>query len=152
MLTECPERWTDVPAEITTRGEGGADAQLAVGAWPTVFGLGPAEEERVRALLKHVREAGCTRAWTRAGAAVYEEAATGAVVARGALRRCRANGVAALRASTGAHIRATCWARRWSPDDAGGADLYQAHERRVPALVDPDNRRTVRFADAGSDG
>src|SRR5690606_10156822 len=64
VLTECPGRGADVLAEVTRAGEGGPDAQLAWAAWQTVFGLGPAEEERVQqALLKHVREAGLHTSW-----------------------------------------------------------------------------------------
>ncbi|MFD7701079.1 malto-oligosyltrehalose synthase [Streptomyces caelestis] len=151
VLTECPERWTDVLAEVTRAGEAVPDAQLAWAAWQTVFGLGPAEEERVReALLKHVREAGLYTSWTEQEPP-YEEAVARFVAAG----PCGVPGerVAALRASLEAHIRAnvlgTALVHLTMP---GVPDLYQGTEREYRALVDPDNRRTVRFADAGDDG
>ncbi|KOT41307.1 alpha-amylase [Streptomyces caelestis] len=151
VLTECPERWTDVLAEITRAGEGAPDAQLAWAAWQTVFGLGPAEEERVRgALLKHVREAGLYTSWTEQEPP-YEEAVARFVAAG----PCGVPGerVAALRASLEAHIRANVLgAALVHLTMPGVPDLYQGTEREYRALVDPDNRRTVRFADAGSDG
>ncbi|MFE4052191.1 malto-oligosyltrehalose synthase [Streptomyces sp. YIM B13518] len=151
VLTECPERWTDVLAEVTRAGEGAPDGQLAWAAWQTVFGLGPAEEERVRgALLKHVREAGLYTSWTEQEPP-YEEAVARFVAAG----PCGVPGerVAALRASLEAHIRANVLgAALVHLTMPGVPDLYQGTEREYRALVDPDNRRTVRFADAGSDG
>ncbi|KOV33637.1 malto-oligosyltrehalose synthase [Streptomyces sp. XY152] len=151
VLTECPERWTDVLAEITRADERTPDAQLAWAAWQTVFGLGPAEEERVRgALLKHVREAGLYTSWTEQEPP-YEEAVARFVAAG----PCGVPGerVAALRASLEAHIRANVLgAALVHLTMPGVPDLYQGTEREYRALVDPDNRRTVRFADAGSDG
>ncbi|MFI1421274.1 malto-oligosyltrehalose synthase [Streptomyces sp. NPDC020731] len=151
VLTECPERWADVLAEVTRAGEGVPDAQLAWAAWQTVFGLGPAEEERVRgALLKHVREAGLYTSWTEQEQP-YEEAVARFVAAG----PCGVPGerVAAFRASLEAHVRAnvlgTALVQLTMP---GVPDLYQGTEHEYRALVDPDNRRTVRFADDGSDG
>ncbi|MFB7509183.1 malto-oligosyltrehalose synthase, partial [Streptomyces broussonetiae] len=48
VLTECPERWARLLAEVTLPEEGVPDGQLAWAAWQTVFGLGPADEERVQ--------------------------------------------------------------------------------------------------------
>ncbi|MFI2506435.1 malto-oligosyltrehalose synthase [Streptomyces sp. NPDC018972] len=151
VLTECPERWADVLAEVTRAGEGVPDAQLAWAAWQTVFGLGPAEEERVRgALLKHVREAGLYTSWTEQEPP-YEEAVARFVAAG----PCGVPGerVAALRASLEAHVRAnvlgTALVHLTMP---GVPDLYQGTEHEYRALVDPDNRRTVRFTSDGGDG
>ncbi|MFD7771965.1 malto-oligosyltrehalose synthase [Streptomyces sp. NPDC059787] len=151
VLTECPERWADVLAEVTHAGEGVPDAQLAWAAWQTVFGLGPAEEERVRgALLKHVREAGLYTSWTEQEPP-YEEAVARFVAAG----PCGVPGerVAAFRASLEAHIRAnvlgTALVQLTMP---GVPDLYQGTEHEYRALVDPDNRRPVRFTVDGSDG
>ncbi|MEV5546258.1 malto-oligosyltrehalose synthase, partial [Streptomyces sp. NPDC052309] len=148
VLTECPERWADVLAEVTRTGDGVPDAQLAWAAWQTVFGLGPADGERVRqALLKHVREAGMYTSWTEREPP-YEEAVA-AFVAAGP---CGAPGerVAAFRSSLETHIRAnvlgTALVHLTMP---GVPDLYQGTESEYRALVDPDNRRAVSFPPAG---
>ncbi|GGW38295.1 malto-oligosyltrehalose synthase [Streptomyces griseoloalbus] len=144
VLTECPGRWADVLAEVTRTGEGVPDAQVAWAAWQTVFGLGPAEEERVRgALLKHVREAGLYTSWTEQEPP-YEEAVARFVAAG----PCGVPGerVAAFRAALEPHIRAnvlgTALVQLTMP---GVPDLYQGTEHEYRALVDPDNRRTVAF-------
>ncbi|MBD0417789.1 malto-oligosyltrehalose synthase, partial [Streptomyces sp. TRM S81-3] len=148
VLTECPERWADVLAEVTRTGDGVPDAQLAWAAWQTVFGLGPTDGERVRqALLKHVREAGMYTSWTEREPP-YEEAVA-AFVAAGP---CGAPGerVAAFRSSLETHIRAnvlgTALVHLTMP---GVPDLYQGTENEYRALVDPDNRRAVSFPPAG---
>ncbi|GGJ21886.1 malto-oligosyltrehalose synthase [Streptomyces brasiliensis] len=149
VLTECPERWAAVLAEITRDGEGVPDAQLAWAAWQTVFGLGPAAPERVQgALLKHVREAGLFTSWTEQEPP-YEEAVA-AFVAAGP---CGPPGghVTAFRDSLAPHIRAnvlgTALVHLTMP---GVPDLYQGTEEEYRALVDPDNRRPVRFPSGGS--
>ncbi|CAL9621041.1 Maltooligosyl trehalose synthase [Streptomyces sp. enrichment culture] len=144
VLTECPRRWADVLTEVTRTGEGVPDAQLAWAAWQTVFGLGPADEERVQgALLKHVREAGLYTSWTEQEPP-YEEAVARFVAAG----PCGAPGgkVAALRASLEPYVRAnvlgTALVHLTMP---GVPDVYQGTEGEYRALVDPDNRRTVAF-------
>ncbi|MEU7060620.1 malto-oligosyltrehalose synthase [Streptomyces sp. NPDC046197] len=147
VLTECPERWADLLAEVTGEGAGVPDAQLAWAAWQTVFGLGPADAERVQeALLKHVREAGLYTSWTEQEPP-YEEAVA-RFVAQGP---CGAPGerVAAFRNTLEPHIRAnalgTALVHLTMP---GVPDLYQGTEAEYRALVDPDNRRPVRFPPA----
>ncbi|MEV0634301.1 malto-oligosyltrehalose synthase [Streptomyces sp. NPDC050619] len=144
VLTECPRRWADVLAEVTRTGEGVPDAQLAWAAWQTVFGLGPADPERVQgALLKHVREAGLYTSWTEQEPA-YEEAVA-AFVAAGP---CGAPGerVSAFRSTLEPYVRAnvlgTALVQLTMP---GVPDVYQGTEGEYLALVDPDNRRPVRF-------
>ncbi|MEU0438617.1 malto-oligosyltrehalose synthase [Streptomyces sp. NPDC006186] len=144
VLTECPRRWAGTLDEATRGEEGGPDAQLAWAAWQTVFGLGPAEPERVReALLKHVREAGLYTSWTEQEPP-YEEAVAAFVTAG----PCGAPGkrVQALRAALEPHIRAnvlgTALLHLTMP---GVPDVYQGTEAEYRALVDPDNRRPVRF-------
>ncbi|MDQ0584125.1 malto-oligosyltrehalose synthase [Streptomyces rishiriensis] len=144
VLTECPQRWADVLAEVTRAQEGVPDGQLAWAAWQTVFGLGPAAPERVQeALLKHVREAGLYTSWTEQEPA-YEEAVA-AFVAAGP---CGVPGerVTALRAALEPYIRAnvlgTALVHLTMP---GVPDVYQGTESEYRALVDPDNRRPVRF-------
>ncbi|AZP21094.1 malto-oligosyltrehalose synthase [Streptomyces aquilus] len=144
VLTECPQRWADVLAEVTRTGDGVPDAQLAWAAWQTVFGLGPASPDRVRgALLKHVREAGLYTSWTEQEPP-YEEAVA-AFVAAGP---CGVPGehVAAFRSALEPSVRAnllgTALVHLTMP---GVPDVYQGTEAEYRALVDPDNRRPVRF-------
>ncbi|MET9446679.1 malto-oligosyltrehalose synthase [Streptomyces cinerochromogenes] len=144
VLTECPDRWAELLAEVTLAEEGVPDGQLAWAAWQTVFGLGPAEEERVRAaLLKHVREAGMYTSWTEQEPP-YEEAVA-AFVAAGP---CGPPGerVAAFRKALEPHVRAnvlgTALVHLTMP---GVPDVYQGTEGEYRALVDPDNRRPVAF-------
>jgi len=144
VLTECPQRWADVLAEVTRTGDGVPDAQLAWAAWQTVFGLGPASAERVQgALLKHVREAGLYTSWTEQEPP-YEEAVA-AFVAAGP---CGVPGehVAAFRSALEPSVRAnllgTALVHLTMP---GVPDVYQGTEAEYRALVDPDNRRPVRF-------
>ncbi|MBC7270372.1 MAG: malto-oligosyltrehalose synthase [Streptomyces sp.] len=153
VLTECPERWADVLAEVTRTGDGVPDAQLAWAAWQTVFGLGPAAPERVQeALLKHVREAGLFTSWTEQEPP-YEDAVA-AFVAAGPCGPPGAR-VAALREVLAPHIRAnvlgTALVQLTMP---GVPDLYQGTEGEYRALVDPDNRRPVSFppGDSGDKG
>ncbi|WP_052183668.1 malto-oligosyltrehalose synthase [Streptomyces sp. 303MFCol5.2] len=153
VLTECPQRWADVLEEVTRAEEGVPDGQLAWAAWQTVFGLGPAAPERVQeALLKHAREAGLYTSWTEQEPA-YEKAVA-AFVAAGP---CGAPGerVAALRGALEPYIRAnvlgTALVHLTMP---GVPDVYQGTEAEYLALVDPDNRRPVRFPpeDPGAKG
>ncbi|MBJ7904218.1 malto-oligosyltrehalose synthase [Streptomyces sp. DSM 110735] len=145
VLSECPGRWAALLADLARSGEMAPDGQLAWSAWQTVFGLGPAEEERVREyLLKHVREAGMYTSWTEREAP-YEEAVT-AFVSAGP---CGPPGerVAALRKSLDPHIRAnvlgTALVHLTMP---GVPDVYQGTEAEYRALVDPDNRRPATFS------
>ncbi|MGW6734085.1 malto-oligosyltrehalose synthase [Streptomyces sp. NPDC055013] len=144
VLTECPEHWADVLTEVTRDGEGVPDAQLAWAAWQTVFGLGEADADRVKgALLKHVREAGLFTSWTEQEPP-YEEAVA-AFVAAGP---CGAPGerVAAFRSRMEPHIRANMLGMALAQLTMPGVpDVYQGTEGEYRALVDPDNRRGVRF-------
>jgi (1->4)-alpha-D-glucan 1-alpha-D-glucosylmutase len=144
VLTEVPERWADVLTEVTRTGAGVPDVQLAWAAWQTVFGLGPADAERVQgALLKHVREAGLHTSWTEQEPS-YEEAVA-AFVAAGP---CGVPGerVAAFREALEPHIRANVLgAALLQLTMPGVPDLYQGTEAEYRALVDPDNRRPVPF-------
>ncbi|MGJ5752598.1 (1-_4)-alpha-D-glucan 1-alpha-D-glucosylmutase [Streptomyces puniciscabiei] len=144
VLTECPDRWAELLAEVNRpeEGVGVPDGQLAWAAWQTVFGLGPAEAERVqRALLKHVREAGMYTSWTEQEPP-YEEAVA-AFVAAGP---CGPPGerVAAFRKALEPHVRAnvlgTALVHLTMP---GVPDVYQGTEGECRSLVDPDNRRPV---------
>lgn len=153
VLTECPERWAELLDTVTRADEGAPDAQLAWAAWQTVFGLGPADPERVReALLKHVREAGLYTSWTEQEPP-YEEAVA-AFVAAGP---CGVPGerITTFREELAEHVRAnvlgTALVQLTMP---GVPDVYQGTEAEYRALVDPDNRRPVSFppADPGDKG
>ncbi|MFJ3250386.1 malto-oligosyltrehalose synthase [Streptomyces sp. NBC_01788] len=153
VLTECPRVWADLLDVVTGGGEGVPDRQLAWAAWQTVFGLGPADGERVRqALLKHVREAGLRTSWTEQRPD-YEEAVA-RFVTEGPCG-APAGPVTALRTALQPHIRAnvlgTALVHLTMP---GVPDVYQGTEAEYRALVDPDNRRPARFppADAGDKG
>ncbi|MFD8486300.1 malto-oligosyltrehalose synthase [Streptomyces sp. NPDC059712] len=154
VLTQCPERWADVlaqAAELARTGGEPPDGQVAWAAWQTVFGLGPADEERVReALLKHVREAGLHTSWTEQDPAYEESVAR--FVASGP---CGAPGerIAALRKALEPHVRANVLgAALVHLTMPGVPDLYQGTEHEYRALVDPDNRRPVDFPSAGAGG
>ncbi|MEH0473573.1 malto-oligosyltrehalose synthase [Streptomyces hayashii] len=144
VLTECPQRWADLLEQVTGAPEDLPDRQVAWAAWQTVFGLGPSAPQRVQeAMLKHAREAGLHTTWTEQEPG-YEEALA-AFVAAGP---CGAPGerVAALRDALEPHIRAnvlgTALVQLTMP---GVPDVYQGSESEYRALVDPDNRRPVRF-------
>lgn len=144
VLTECPDRWARLLAEVTRPGETVPDGQLAWAAWQTVFGLGPAAEERVHeALLKHVREAGMYTSWTEQEPP-YEEAVAAFLTAG----PCGPPGerVAAFRKALDPHVRAnvlgTALVHLTMP---GVPDVYQGTEDEYRALVDPDNRRPAAF-------
>ncbi|MFD5625089.1 malto-oligosyltrehalose synthase [Streptomyces sp. NPDC127072] len=150
VLTECPGQWAGVLAEVTRDGTGVPDPQVAWAAWQTVFGLGPADPERVEgALLKHIREAGLHTAWTEQDPA-YEEAVA-AFVTEGP---CGAPGrrVADFRASLAPHVRANVLgAALVHLTMPGVPDLYQGTEGEYLALVDPDNRRPFAPQERASD-
>lgn len=144
VLSECPERWAEVLERVTRAEAEVPDGQLAWAAWQTVFGLGPAAPERVgEALLKHAREAGLYTSWTEQEPP-YEEAVA-AFVAAGP---CGAPGerVAELRRALEPHVRANVLgAALVHLTMPGVPDVYQGTEDEYRALVDPDNRRPVRF-------
>ncbi|MFC3574650.1 malto-oligosyltrehalose synthase [Streptomyces yaanensis] len=149
VLTQCPERWADVLAEVTRSG-GAPDPHLVWAAWQTFFGLGRAAEERLQgALLKHVREAGLHTTWTEQDAA-YEEA----VAAFVAGAPCGAPGrlMAGFRSALAPHIRTNVLgAALVHLTMPGVPDLYQGTEGEYRALVDPDNRRPFAPQEAASE-
>ncbi|MDT0468715.1 malto-oligosyltrehalose synthase [Streptomyces gibsoniae] len=150
VLTQCPERWADVLAEVTRAGDPGPDPHLVWVAWQTLFGLGHADPERLGgALLKHVREAGLHTTWTEQDPA-YEEAVA-AFVAQGV---CGAPGrlVTQARDALAPHIRANVLgAALVQLTMPGVPDLYQGTEGEYRALVDPDNRRPFAPQEASSE-
>jgi (1->4)-alpha-D-glucan 1-alpha-D-glucosylmutase len=149
VLTQCADRWADVLAEVTRAPCDAPDPQVAWAAWQTLFGLGQADEGRLKgALLKHVREAGLHTSWTEQDPS-YEEAVS-AFVAEGP---CGAPGrlVTDLRQELAPHIRANVLgAALVHLTMPGVPDVYQGTEGEYRALVDPDNRRPFAPQDAAS--
>ncbi|WP_328631874.1 malto-oligosyltrehalose synthase [Streptomyces sp. NBC_00356] len=150
VLTQCPERWEALLAEVTGRtarggGASAPDPQLAWAAWQTVAGLGPAEPARLRtAMLKHAREAGLFTTWTEQNAD-YERAVEDFV----ASGPCGPPGNEVLRFmdDLGPHVRANILgAALVHLTMPGVPDLYQGTEHEYRALVDPDNRAPARLA------
>ncbi|WP_306321652.1 MULTISPECIES: malto-oligosyltrehalose synthase [unclassified Streptomyces] len=150
VLTQCPDRWEALLAEVTeltARGGGASapDPQLAWAAWQTVAGLGPAEPARLRrALLKHAREAGLFTTWTEQNAD-YERALEDFV----ASGPCGPPGNEVLRfmATLEPHVRANILgAALVHLTMPGVPDLYQGTEHEYRALVDPDNRSPAAFS------
>lgn len=158
VLTQCPEAWSEVLAEVAREEPGTPDPQVAWAAWQTVFGLGPATaeegaevyKERVRdTLLKHIREAGTRTAWTERDPA-YEDAVA-AFVTDGP---CGPPGrhVAALRTSLDPHVRANVLgAALVHLTMPGVPDVYQGTEDEYRALVDPDNREAFAPRDPAAE-
>lgn len=151
VLSECPERWAGLVAELTGATPVAApDPQLAWQAWQSSYGCAPlpAEELGARlepALLKAVREAGLFTSWTEPDPA-YERAVTDFVAAgpgsgSGTARRL----VTAFAESLAPHVRANVLgAALVQLTMPGVPDLYQGTESEYLALVDPDNRRPFR--------
>ncbi|WP_043266757.1 malto-oligosyltrehalose synthase [Streptomyces sp. CT34] len=160
VLSECPDRWRDVLGEVAdgsrlAEGAVPVDPMATWTAWQTAFGLGSPPtgdgSERVTpAVLKAVREAGLRTSWTEPDVA-YEEAV--AEFVRGGPCGSAAAALAALDAELAPFVRANVLgATLLHLTMPGVPDLYQGTEREYAALVDPDNRRPVRFRSEPPDG
>ncbi|WP_426500483.1 malto-oligosyltrehalose synthase [Streptomyces sp. D54] len=158
VLSQCPERWAALVAELTAvTGVAAPDPQLAWAAWQSAYGCAelPADEltERLEpALLKAVREAGLFTSWTEPDP-VYERAVTDFVAAgpgsgAGAARTRVAEFAAALAPHVRAQVLGAALVQLTMP---GVPDLYQGTESEYLALVDPDNRRPFRRPEAGGE-
>ncbi|MFG2498039.1 malto-oligosyltrehalose synthase [Streptomyces sp. NPDC048441] len=149
VLTQCPQRWADLLVDVTEQtarvgGTSAPDPQLAWAAWQTAVGFGfPYDERLQKALLKHVREAGLHTSWTEPNEA-YEKAVTAFVEAGpcGPPLYTVAEFAGGLRPHVRANILGATLLQLTMP---GVPDLYQGTEGEYRALVDPDNRRPVRF-------
>ncbi|OAH11087.1 malto-oligosyltrehalose synthase [Streptomyces jeddahensis] len=170
LLTECPDRWAGLLAEVTeqtARGDAPApDLQAAWAAWQTAVGFGRGFPEDPsgghgdrlqQAMLKHVREAGLHTSWTEQDPA-YEEAVARFVEAGpgGPPLHTVEEFAGALRPHLRANVLGAALLQLTMP---GVPDVYQGTESEYRALVDPDNRRPPRFRpellrrlDAGSGG
>ncbi|MFI6685481.1 malto-oligosyltrehalose synthase [Streptomyces sp. NPDC050485] len=143
VLSECPQRWAALLDRVA--GARAPDRMLAWTAWQTSVGLGglPEPERLTAALLKAVREAGLRTAWTEQDPA-YEQAVA-AFVASGPGGE-PASAVREFAEETRAAVRAnSLGAALLQLTMPGVPDLYQGTEEEYTALVDPDNRRVVRF-------
>lgn len=151
VLSQCPERWAALVAELTAATAVGApDPQLAWTAWQSAYGCAelPADELSARlepALLKAVREAGLFTSWTEPDPA-YERAVSDFVAAgpgsgTGVARTLVAEFADALAPHVRAQVLGAALVHLTMP---GVPDLYQGTESEFPALVDPDNRRPFR--------
>lgn len=156
VLSQCPERWTELVAELTRTAPAAPDPQLAWQAWQTALGcVGfPPGERSGRlepALLKAVRESGLFTSWTEPDP-VYERAATDFVVAgpaaaTGPARALLERFAGALAPHVRAQVLGAALVHLTMP---GVPDLYQGTEREYLALVDPDNRRPFRQPSDGA--
>ncbi|MFD4273332.1 malto-oligosyltrehalose synthase [Streptomyces cyaneofuscatus] len=151
VLSECPERWAGLVAELTGATPVAApDPQLAWQAWQSSYGCAPlpAEELGARlepALLKAVREAGLFTSWTEPDEA-YERAVTDFVAAgpgsaSGTARRLVTGFAESLAPHVRANVLGAALVQLTMP---GVPDLYQGTESAYLALVDPDNRSPFR--------
>ncbi|MEV3869909.1 malto-oligosyltrehalose synthase [Streptomyces sp. NPDC049906] len=145
-LTERPGPWADlVEALAREAGPAAPDPQVAWVAWQSAVGLGPAAGERLSgALLKHVREAGLRTSWTEPDPeyerAVADFAAAGPGGEHPPAVKEFVSGLAPL---ARANVLGATLLHLTMP---GVPDLYQGTETEYLALVDPDNRRPVRFS------
>ncbi|MGW2865396.1 malto-oligosyltrehalose synthase [Streptomyces sp. NPDC001205] len=143
VLSECPGRWAALLDRVA--GARAPDPHLAWVAWQTSVGLGgAAEPERLgAALLKAVREAGLHTGWTEQdpgyekAVSDFVEAGPGGQLASAVQEFARETRSAARANSLGAALLHLTM--------PGVPDLYQGTEAEYAALVDPDNRRPVRF-------
>ncbi|WP_434598658.1 malto-oligosyltrehalose synthase [Streptomyces sp. A5-4] len=149
VLSECPQRWAGLLTELA--GVPAPDPHLAWTAWQTALGFGAPDAQRLTpALLKAVREAGLHTSWTEQDPA-YEQAVADFVAAGPAGPPFEA--VAAFSRELDPYVRANVLgAALVHLTMPGVPDVYQGTEHESLALVDPDNRRPVRFdGDSGGD-
>ena len=151
VITETPERWRSVVAELRDlaaagRTEAGPDGHAEYLALQTIVGAWPIDADRLNAfLVKALREAKLRTSWSRPDEA-YEAAVTS--WASGALADD------AFRAGVEAFVGEILHAGRVNGlaqtllrlTAPGVPDLYQGSELWTRTLVDPDNRRQVDFA------
>ncbi|HET6859146.1 MAG TPA: malto-oligosyltrehalose synthase [Streptomyces sp.] len=142
VLSECPQRWAGLLTQLA--GVPAPDPHLAWAAWQTALGFDAPDAQRLTpALLKAVREAGLHTSWTEQDPA-YEQAVADFVAAGPGGPPFEA--VAAFSREIDPYVRANVLgAALVHLTMPGVPDLYQGTEHESLALVDPDNRRPVRF-------
>jgi (1->4)-alpha-D-glucan 1-alpha-D-glucosylmutase len=146
VLSECPARWWALAARWTARLAAGVDPADAVALWQTMAGAWPLERERCLAYMeKAAREAGLHTTWSDPDPA-YEGALAGLVeraYADADLLAELEELVAEIAPAGRVKAAGLALLRLTSP---GVPDTYQGTETERLVLVDPDNRRPVRFA------
>ncbi|MBB1241979.1 malto-oligosyltrehalose synthase [Streptomyces durbertensis] len=155
VLTECPERWRRLLADVSGPAAGPADdgstaldPHTVWTGWQTAYGLGVPDRDRLAgALLKAAREAKLHTTWTEPDT-LHEE-----LVERFVDKSLCGQGfdaVTALAEELAPHLRAGALGRRLLHLTMPGVpDLYQGTEDEYRALVDPDNRNPHRVRPAG---
>jgi (1->4)-alpha-D-glucan 1-alpha-D-glucosylmutase len=144
VLTELPDIWRGLLAEVAERAPSPTDRHMAYAAWQTALGLGELDPARlVPAVLKAVREAGLRTSWTEPDED-YERGVEAFVTAG----PCGPPGEALVR--LGRQIDAPARANSLGAallhlTMPGVPDLYQGTEGAYAALVDPDNRTPPRL-------
>ncbi|WP_406505838.1 malto-oligosyltrehalose synthase [Streptomyces sp. NBC_00212] len=143
VLSECPQRWAALLDRVA--GVRAPDPHLAWVTWQTSLGLGglPEPDRLAAALLKAVREAGLHTGWTEQDPG-YEKAVSDFVEAGpgGQLASVVRQFTQEVEAAGRANSLGAALLHLTMP---GVPDLYQGTEAEYAALVDPDNRRPVRF-------
>ncbi|MEV4432294.1 malto-oligosyltrehalose synthase [Streptomyces sp. NPDC049555] len=142
-LTAHPRAWADLMEQLWAAVPG-PDPHVAWTAWQTAFGLGTADAERlVPAVLKSVREAALLTTWTEPDAAYEEAVRTFVTTGPGGPAHAE---LAPLTRATAPAVRAhVLGATLLHLTMPGVPDVYMGTERVYAALVDPDNRRPLRF-------
>jgi (1->4)-alpha-D-glucan 1-alpha-D-glucosylmutase len=145
VLSECPDRWWSLADGWTHRLAEAVDPADALVVWQTMVGAWPLERDRCLAYMeKAVREAGLHTTWSDPDRA-YEAAV------RGLIERAYADAaflaeleelVAEVAPAGRVKAAGLALLRLASP---GIPDTYQGTETEQLVLVDPDNRRPVRF-------
>ncbi|WP_323369570.1 malto-oligosyltrehalose synthase [Streptomyces alkaliterrae] len=154
VLTECPDRWRRLLAEVagTPAGPDAAatapDPHTVWTGWQTAYGLGVPDRDRLAgALLKAAREAKLHTTWTEPDT-LHEE-----MIERFVDKSLCGQGfdeVTALAEELAPHVRAGALGRQLLHLTMPGVpDLYQGTEDAYRALVDPDNRAPHRVRPAG---
>jgi (1->4)-alpha-D-glucan 1-alpha-D-glucosylmutase len=145
VLSECPARWWALAARWTDRLAAGVDPADALLLWQTMAGAWPLERERCLAYMeKAVREASLHTTWSDPDPA-YEGALAGLVeraYADAGLLAELEELVAEIAPAGRVKAAGLALLRLTSP---GVPDTYQGTETEQLVLVDPDNRRPVRF-------
>lgn len=144
VLSEVPDGWGELLAEVTRQSAEPPDRHVAYLAWQTAFGLGVSSAGRLTAaVLKSVREAGLRTSWTE-GDAAYERAVEEFVEAGpcGPALHTVARFARGLDPFTRANVLGATLLHLTMP---GVPDVYQGTEGVYTALVDPDNRHPARF-------
>ncbi len=143
VLSEIPERWTEVLGElraVASTGHGPFDNLL----WQAIVGAWPATPERLHAYAeKAAREAAEATGWWNPDPD-FEEAMAGVVDA--AAGEARSIVEAFVTEIAGAGWSNGLAAKLLQLTGPGVPDVYQGSELWEQSLVDPDNRRPVDFA------